>query len=117
MQGATLLAACLAVAGWICWKKFGQRWWYIQEQRNSQAIEEMSNDDLHRLLGGKHLPSWINFPDYQRVEWVNDVIGNNAPQGYLPKLATLPFTDHCTIDAVRLPGSVGALCSYCLQFC
>ena len=36
----------------------------------------MSNEDLQRLLGGKHLPSWINFPDYQRVEWVNDVIGD-----------------------------------------
>lgn len=75
MQGAFLLGVCLAVAAWILWKRVGQRWWYLQQQRSAQAIEDMSNEDLHRLLGGKHLPAWINFPDYQRVQWVNDVVG------------------------------------------
>lgn len=65
----------MAVAAWILWKRVGQRWWYLQQERNAQAIEDMSNEDLHRLLGGKHLPAWINFPDYQRVQWVNDVVG------------------------------------------
>ena len=74
-HGAFLLAICLATAGWILWKQYGERWWYLQQQRSAQAIEDMSNEDLHRLLGGKHLPSWINFPDFQRVQWVNDVIG------------------------------------------
>lgn len=75
LQGAFLLGVCLAAAGWILWKRVGQRWWYLQQQRSAQAIEDMSNEDLHRLLGGKHLPAWINFPDYQRVQWINDVVG------------------------------------------
>ena len=75
MQGAFLLGVCLAIAAWILWKRVGQRWWYLQQQRGAQAIEDMSNEDLHRLLGGKHLPAWINFPDYQRVQWINDVVG------------------------------------------
>ena len=81
-QGAFLLAICLAAAGWILWKKFGQRWWYLQQQRGAQAIAEMSNEDLHRLLGGKHIPSWVNFPDFQRVQWVNDVIGQYSSAAY-----------------------------------
>lgn len=75
LQGAFFLGVCLAVAAWILWKRVGQRWWYLQQERNAQAIEDMSNEDLHRLLGGKHLPAWINFPDYQRVQWVNEVVG------------------------------------------
>lgn len=76
-HGAFLLAICLATAGWVLWKQYGEHWWYLQQQRSAQAIEDMSNEDLHRLLGGKHLPSWINFPDFQRVQWVNDVIGQS----------------------------------------
>lgn len=78
----------MAIAGWICWKKFGQRWWYIQEQRNAQVIEDMTNEDLQRLLGGKHLPSWITQPDYQRVEWVNDVIGDITTQLHNKRLSS-----------------------------
>lgn len=74
-QGALLLGVCLAAAGWVLWKQFGERWWYVQQQRSSQVIDDMSNEDLHRLLGGKHVPAWVNFPDFQRVQWVNDVIG------------------------------------------
>jgi hypothetical protein len=75
LQGALLLGICLAAAGWVLWKQFGERWWYVQQQRSAQVIDDMSNEDLHRLLGGKHIPAWVNYPDFQRVQWVNDVIG------------------------------------------
>lgn len=80
LQGALLLGTCLAAAGWVLWKQFGERWWYVQQQRSSQVIDDMSNEDLHRLLGGKHVPAWVNFPDFQRVQWVNDVIGQMWPR-------------------------------------
>ncbi len=81
LQGALLLGVCLAAAGWVLWKQFGERWWYVQQQRSSQVIDDMSNEDLHRLLGGKHVPAWVNFPDFQRVQWVNDVIGEPLGAG------------------------------------
>ena len=93
-QGATLLGACLAVAAWIVWKKFGQHWWYLQQQRAAQAIEDMSNEDLHRLLGGRHLPAWINFPDYQRVQWVNDVVGEHMLHYHSKSIAQI----HCAMQ-------------------
>ena len=54
-------------------------------------IEDMSNEDLQRLLGGSHLPSWVNFPDFQRVEWVNDVVGTFLFYALLSTCQTATF--------------------------
>lgn len=30
---------------------------------------------MHVVLVQVDLPSWVNFPDYERVSWVNSIIG------------------------------------------
>lgn len=29
---------------------------------------------MRRLLGNVDLPSWVNFPDYERVAWLNGIL-------------------------------------------
>ena len=31
----------------------------------------MEPEALNKMLGEMDLPSWINFPDFERVRWVN----------------------------------------------
>ncbi len=114
-QGAILLALGLSAAGWILWKQFGERWWYLQQHRSAQAIEDMSNEDLHRLLGGKHVPSWVNFPDFQRVQWVNDVIGALSHSCTLDSSCTTP-AEHCCSHPSLMFWHVKS-CNYFVQYC
>ena len=36
-----------------------------------QAVRDMEPEALNKMLGEMDLPSWINFPDFERVRWVN----------------------------------------------
>jgi len=36
-----------------------------------QALRDMGPEALGKMLGDVDLPSWINFPDFERVRWVN----------------------------------------------
>lgn len=37
----------------------------------AQAVREMEPEALEQMLGEIDLPSWVNFPDFERVRWVN----------------------------------------------
>ncbi len=37
----------------------------------AQAVREMEPEALEQMLGDIDLPSWVNFPDFERVRWVN----------------------------------------------
>ena len=39
----------------------------------AQALKDVDKDTLKEVLGDVTLPSWITFPDFERVGWVNDV--------------------------------------------
>ena len=34
---------------------------------------------MHGVLVQVDLPSWVNFPDYERVNWVNSIVGKFEP--------------------------------------
>ena len=45
------------------------------------------------------LPSWVNFPDYERVNWVNNIVGKVPPRpclasnaAYFGSLITHPLS-------------------------
>ena len=44
-----------------------------------QALKDVDKDTLKEVLGNVSLPSWITFPDFERVGWVNDVIDQLWP--------------------------------------
>ncbi|KAK9807354.1 hypothetical protein WJX73_005591 [Symbiochloris irregularis] len=57
---------------------------YRQLMRTEQsfAVEALKNVDkktLKEVLGDVDLPSWITFPDFERVGWVNDTIDQLWP--------------------------------------
>ncbi len=55
-----------------------------------QALRDMGPEPLGKMLGDVDLPSWINFPDFERVRWVNTGAGARSS-------AALPYhrnTDH-----------------------
>ncbi len=41
----------------------------------ASACDQSGAADLARLPLQKQLPSWVNFPDFEKVSWVNSVIG------------------------------------------
>ncbi|BDA48413.1 Synaptotagmin-2 [Coccomyxa sp. Obi] len=48
----------------------------LNRKQKTQAIQALKDMDVHTLrqvLGNANLPSWINFPDFERVNWVNMV--------------------------------------------
>lgn len=44
-----------------------------------QALKDMDKDTLKEVLGDVNLPSWITFPDFERVGWVNEVLDQLWP--------------------------------------
>jgi hypothetical protein len=67
-----LLTAAVACA--FLWWRLNftlSRWTQISRQR--QALRQLNNiepSELRSLLGEVELPSWIQYPDYQRVRWL-----------------------------------------------
>lgn len=44
-----------------------------------QALKNVDKKTLKEVLGDVDLPSWITFPDFERVGWVNDTIDQLWP--------------------------------------
>lgn len=40
-----------------------------------RALKDMDSQTLKKVLGQVNLPSWVNFPDFERVGWLNSVMG------------------------------------------
>ncbi|KAK9917790.1 hypothetical protein WJX75_008296 [Coccomyxa subellipsoidea] len=50
-----------------------------QKTEAIQALKDMDVQTLRKVLGNANLPSWINFPDFERVNWVNMVFSQLWP--------------------------------------
>ena len=46
---------------------------------------------MHVVLVQVDLPSWVNFPDYERVNWVNSIVGK------VPRISTLSGIKYCLL--------------------
>ena len=46
----------------------------VRHEALLQALKDVDKDTLKKILGDVPLPSWITFPDFERVGWVNDTI-------------------------------------------
>ena len=44
-----------------------------------QALKNVDKKTLKEVLGDVDLPSWITFPDFERVGWVNDTMDQLWP--------------------------------------
>ncbi|KAK9861272.1 hypothetical protein WJX84_001563 [Apatococcus fuscideae] len=44
------------------------------------AIKDMDSQTFKRLLGSVDMPSWMTYPDFERVGWVNTVLGQLWPR-------------------------------------
>ncbi|EIE27751.1 hypothetical protein COCSUDRAFT_45975 [Coccomyxa subellipsoidea C-169] len=54
----------------------------LNRKQKTEAIQALKDMDVHTLrhvLGNANLPSWINFPDFERVNWVNMVFSQLWP--------------------------------------
>lgn len=45
-----------------------------------RALKDMDSSTLKKVLGQVNLPSWVNFPDFERVGWLNSVMGQLWPR-------------------------------------
>ncbi|DBA72057.1 TPA: hypothetical protein ACH3X2_010790 [Trebouxia sp. C0005] len=45
-----------------------------------RALKDMDSKTLKKVLGQVNLPSWVNFPDFERVGWLNSVMGQLWPR-------------------------------------
>ncbi|MCJ1425923.1 hypothetical protein MMC29_003824 [Sticta canariensis] len=69
---ATLVAAGVAI--WL-YREHLQRKDLRQERETALTLSrELDVKTLKRVLGGANFPSWMQFPDRERVGWINDLL-------------------------------------------
>ncbi|CAL5224210.1 g6855 [Coccomyxa viridis] len=76
------MVATSCVLGFILWRKdysVSRLMTRKQKGETIQALKDMDTDTLRKVLGDVNLPSWVNFPDFERVNWANLVIGQMWP--------------------------------------
>lgn len=65
---------------WYCFRGHIFRRLARKEQAFAvEALKDMDKDTLKEVLGDVNLPSWITFPDFERVGWVNEVLDQLWP--------------------------------------
>ncbi|KAL0027376.1 hypothetical protein WJX79_006298 [Trebouxia sp. C0005] len=76
MLVAVLLIGTAALLSWEYIRKQLQR---KQQVAVVGGLKDMDDKTLKKVLGSVDLPSWVNFPDYERVGWVNSIISQLWP--------------------------------------
>lgn len=76
MLVAVLLMGTAALLSWEYLRKQLQR---KQQVAVVGGLKDMDDKTLKKVLGSVDLPSWVNFPDYERVGWVNSIISQLWP--------------------------------------
>lgn len=39
-----------------------------------ESLRQMDDEQIKRVMGDTNLPSWINYPDFERVAWINTIL-------------------------------------------
>ncbi|KAL4444585.1 hypothetical protein ABPG77_002402 [Micractinium sp. CCAP 211/92] len=78
--GGALLACAVVMLAWHRYKYSLSRGSARRRQREAvRQLNQLDADELRRLLGGVNLPSWVTYPDYQRVQWVSTMVRQIYP--------------------------------------
>ncbi|KAK9836322.1 hypothetical protein WJX81_005293 [Elliptochloris bilobata] len=67
------------VLGWLQRAYVVELFGRYQRTRIVRAVRDMEPEALNKMLGEVDLPSWVNFPDFERVRWVNAVLDGAWP--------------------------------------
>lgn len=78
LTGLLTAAVILGAVGWG-WVQFNAKRTSILREAAADAVLEVQKPDVVRRLIAqvtrqRELPSWIAFPDFERVEWINGVL-------------------------------------------
>ncbi|XP_065052975.1 extended synaptotagmin-3-like [Rhopilema esculentum] len=88
---AKIVAAALAIwtIGWLglhyVWVLIGLMifaLWRLnkkEKEKRMKSLAEVSRNEQNALIQRRDLPSWVDFPDMQRAEWLNEIIAQMWP--------------------------------------
>ncbi|XP_073407995.1 extended synaptotagmin-3 isoform X1 [Dendrobates tinctorius] len=62
---------------WIFWNR--NKRWKLARMRAAWDLLENETLEVTRGLNAHQLPAWVNFPDVERVEWINKVVRQMWP--------------------------------------
>ncbi|XP_071978249.1 extended synaptotagmin-3 [Engystomops pustulosus] len=62
---------------WIFWNR--NKKWKLSRMRAAWELLENESLEVTRGLSTHQLPAWVNFPDVERVEWINKVVRQMWP--------------------------------------
>ncbi|KAK9843817.1 hypothetical protein WJX81_007480 [Elliptochloris bilobata] len=78
--GMALALGLVALAVWLLWD-WVQNHLHARERELANSLtQDMSVDSIKRLVGEANMPSWVRYPDRERVGWVNDILSQLWPQ-------------------------------------
>ncbi|CAK0785413.1 hypothetical protein CVIRNUC_008622 [Coccomyxa viridis] len=76
------IVSTACVLGFVYWRKDYSLFRSMSRKQKGdaiQALKDMDTETLRKILGDVNLPSWINFPDFERVNWANLVLNQMWP--------------------------------------
>ncbi|XP_069826157.1 extended synaptotagmin-1 [Dendropsophus ebraccatus] len=86
--GLSVVFVVLGLVGFLCWKSTRSNKWESFKLA-CESLESEERITAHSIFKSKNeLPSWVTFPDVEKVEWLNKVLAQMWPfiGQYLEKL-------------------------------
>ncbi|KAK9824188.1 hypothetical protein WJX72_008409 [[Myrmecia] bisecta] len=79
-QGALFCLLAIGLVVWMFWHSIHRVIRRKQISAASLATHKMDGTQLRKVIGDANTPAWVNFPDFQRVGYITDVLDQLWPK-------------------------------------